>query len=134
MFFIIYKTVASFVTFIILRSKVNTVGTIKELKEKRYIYKDEKKKKISSKEYVYVVALDYNGAEKLVEYSEIVSKKGKSEFDVNSTFKLYYNPKKNTVKNAAELKRALWIWPLATLFSAALLVLAMFLVALLQTV
>ncbi len=41
----LYKSIQSVVRFFIWKNKINTIGTVKKLKDKKVKYKNEKKKK-----------------------------------------------------------------------------------------
>ena len=117
----IYKSIQSIVLYFAWKNKINTVGTIKSLKEKKIDYKDKKKKKISSIDYVYEMAIKEEGNEYTVEYIEYVGGDKPSKIQLNQSFHVYFDLENMQVCDMNKMKKDLWQYPLGIVMCVAIL-------------
>ena len=117
----LYKSIKSIALFFIWKDKINTVGTIKALKERKINYKDETSNKISSINYVYEMEIKEAGKEYSVEYIETVSGRKPSNILLNQSFPVYFDLKNMQVRNMDKIKKDIWQNPLGVLICAAVL-------------
>ncbi len=117
----LYKSIQSIILFFIWKDKINTVGTIKALKDKKIDYKDEKKKKISSIDYVYEMEIKEAGKEYTVEYIDPVGGDKPSNIQLNQSFPVYFDLENMQVRNMEKMKKDMWQYPLGILMCAAIL-------------
>ncbi len=118
----LYKSIQSIVLFFIWKNKINTVGTIKALKDTKVDYKNEKKKKISSIDYVYEMEIKEADKEYTVEYIESVGGDKPSEIQLNQSFPVYFDLENMQVRDMEKIKKDMWQYPLGILMCVAILV------------
>ena len=118
--FFLYKSIQSIVLFFIWKNKINTVGTIKALKDKKVNYENEKKK-ISSIDYVYEMEIKEAGKEYTVEYIEYVGGDKPSKIQLNQSFPVYFDLENMQVRDMEKMKKDMWQYPLGILMCAAIL-------------
>lgn len=118
----LYKSIQSIILFFIWKNKINTVGTIKALKDKKVNYENEKKKKISSIDYVYEMEIKEAGKEYTVEYIESIGGDKPSKIQLNHSFPVYFDLENMQVRDMEKMKKDMWQYPLGILMCVAILV------------
>lgn len=131
--FSLYKSILAIPKYFLWKKQsVLAIATIKELKNIEYTYKDFNKTKILSKKYIYETEIQYNGNLNIIDFPEVVSGDGVSNFLSGTSFEVYYNDKEKKFINAKELKNNIWQYPLASLISAVVIVLGLLFLSLIK--
>ncbi|MCH5209519.1 MAG: hypothetical protein J1F01_01010 [Oscillospiraceae bacterium] len=100
------------------KNSILTTGKIIDLKDIKYKYKDNREIKILSKTYIYNLEINIGGQKRIAEYSEQVSGDGLSSILKGTSFEVFYNSSDNTAVNVAQLKKAIWLYPLCAVVIA----------------
>ena len=124
----LYKSIQSIVLFFIWKNKINTVGTIKVLKNKKFNFTNDKKEKISSIDYVYEMEINESGKDYTVEYIVPVSGDKSSKIQINQSIPVYFDLDKMQVRAMDKLKKDIWQYPLGILMCVAILVICLIIV------
>lgn len=133
MIYCFFKSIVSVITFFVWKSKINTIGIVKELKSVNDNYQNDNKKKISSIDYTWSISIDEGGNTYLVDYVERVSGDKPSETVLNSSFAVFVDKDKKVARSVKEMKNQIWQWPLAFLFSTAILIICFIIVSALDS-
>lgn len=98
------KTVYLFLKYLFWAFKIHTTGTVKELKDKQIIYKENKEDEIKSTEYTYLIEINSNINKYFVDYVDVVNGDSPSTLSENEEVKVYFDVKNNRVTLAKKLK------------------------------
>ena len=126
----LYKSIQSIIVFFIWKNKINTLGTVKKLKDKKVNYENDKKKKISSVDYIYELQIEEAGKEYIVEYIETISGNKPSKLQLDKSFPVYFDLNNMQVRAVENLKKDLWQYPLGILMGIAIFMLCLFVIEL----
>ncbi len=106
------KTIITVIKFFIWNSKTKTIGKIVKYKDRIIKYRDEKRGKILTVEYLYTIEYEINGNKHQIGYKEKFSKDRPSKIQVGGDMPIYVDEKTLQIQNVKDLKNELIGWPL----------------------
>ena len=122
----IYFAILSIIAYpkylIVKKKSILTTGTIIDLKDIKYKYKDNREIKIVSKTYIYNLEINIGGQKRIAEYSEHFWGDGINSILNGTSLEVFYNSSDNMAVNAAQLKKNIWLCPLYTVIIAVVIV------------
>ena len=126
MIYAFFKSVFEIVKFLYWKRKGFFVATVKELKRKEINYENEKKGKISTIEYIYILDVCNDGKLSSVNYTETVAGDNPSKTQLNSSLPVFVDFEEKEARNAEELKKSARQWPICLAISVVVVILLVF--------